>query len=169
MQVLEQKVKILEYSSTYQGRIEQLILPIQTLEFNVPITREEQPDLLNIQMTFQRGAGNFWVALWQNEVVGTIGIVDIGQNRVALKKMFVREDFRGKDKTVAASLMETAKNWCSDKGIKSILLGTVDGMKAAHRFYEKNGFVEIAKSALPKSFPIVAVDTKFYELNQPEK
>ena len=165
MRILEQKVQIIEYSSTYQGRIEQLILPIQTLEFNVPITREEQPDLLNVQMTFQHGAGNFWVALWHDEVVGTIGIVDIGQNQVALKKMFVREDFRGKDRAVAASLMETAKTWCSDRRIKAILLGTVDGMKAAHRFYEKNGFVEIAKSALPESFPIVAVDTKFYELD----
>ena len=35
---------------------------------------------------------------------------------------------------------------------------------AAHRFYEKNGFIELQKVALPKAFPIMAVDSKFYIL-----
>lgn len=29
----------------------------------------------------------------------------------------------------------------------------------------KNGFVEIEKESLPKNFPIMAVDTKFYSYN----
>jgi GNAT superfamily N-acetyltransferase len=169
MEVLEKTVQIVEYNPDYQKRIEQLILPIQTIEFKVPITREEQPDLMHIQATFQQGAGNFWVALWKDEVVGTIGIVDIGENQVALKKMFVRDDFRGKDKGVAASLMGRTKEWRQENGIETILLGTVDGMKAAHRFYEKNGFVEIARTALPNTFPIVTVDTKFYSLKLPQR
>ncbi|MGO7422080.1 GNAT family N-acetyltransferase, partial [Rhizobium ruizarguesonis] len=41
-------------------------------------------------------------------------------------------------------------------------LGTTDKFVAAHRFYEKNGFTEIAKSALPRTFPLMAVDSKFY-------
>jgi predicted N-acetyltransferase YhbS len=35
---------------------------------------------------------------------------------------------------------------------------------AAHRFYEKHGFSEIAPAQLPPSFPIMRVDTKFYRL-----
>ena len=79
--------------------------------------------------------------------------------------MFVRADFRGKEKGVAASLMNNAKVWCTNKDINVILLGTVDEMKASHRFYEKNGFVEIAKANLPVNYPIVSVDTKFYKLD----
>jgi GNAT superfamily N-acetyltransferase len=60
--------------------------------------------------------------------------------------------------------MTKVKEWCVNNGIEVILLGTVDRMQAAHRFYEKNGFVEIAKKALPNNFPIVQVDTKFYKL-----
>ncbi|HVN38503.1 MAG TPA: GNAT family N-acetyltransferase, partial [Myxococcota bacterium] len=33
---------------------------------------------------------------------------------------------------------------------------------AAHRFYAKNGFREIAKSDLPPSFPVMAVDDRFF-------
>lgn len=162
MQVLKKVVQIVEYVPEYQRSIEQLILPIQTVEFGVPITREEQPDLMNIAKTFQQGKGNFWVALSNKEVIGTIGVVDIGDRQVALKKMFVRSDFRGKDKGVAADLMDRATSWCAQNDIHTILLGTVDGMQAAHRFYEKNGFIEIPRQKLPSSFPIVSVDTKFY-------
>jgi hypothetical protein len=36
-------------------------------------------------------------------------------------------------------------------------------MRAAHRFYERNGFDEIDARALPASFPRMAVDTRFYQ------
>lgn len=36
---------------------------------------------------------------------------------------------------------------------------------AAHRFYEKNGFRELARSELPERFPVMAVDSKFYGLS----
>lgn len=167
------KVKVVEFEERFQKQIEELVLPIQTLEFGVKITREEQPDLMDIKGTFQRGNGNFWVVLRDvaeqepevaehERVVGTIGVVDIGNKQVALKKMFVHADARGKASGVAQALMDTAKNWCSAKGIESIILGTTPGMVAAHRFYEKNGFVEQQMNELPPNFPIVHVDTKFY-------
>lgn len=188
------KVKVVEFEDRFQKQIEELVLPIQTLEFGVKITREEQPDLMDIKGTFQRGDGNFWVVLHgdsdrakggnellsddneqaecvdelprdaagRERVVGTIGVVDIGNKQVALKKMFVHADARGKASGVAQALMDTAKNWCRAKGIESIILGTTPGMVAAHRFYEKNGFVEQQMDELPPNFPIVHVDTKFY-------
>jgi hypothetical protein len=48
------------------------------------------------------------------------------------------------------------------RSIRDIFLGTTPHFLAAHRFYEKNGFCEIAKSALPASFPVMEIDTKFY-------
>jgi N-acetylglutamate synthase-like GNAT family acetyltransferase len=50
------------------------------------------------------------------------------------------------------------------KGVKEIYLGTTDKFRAAHRFYEKNGFNEIAEYNLPGNFPVMEVDTKFYQL-----
>jgi hypothetical protein len=46
--------------------------------------------------------------------------------------------------------------------VRELYLGTTAKYLAAHRFYEKNGFREIARTALPESFPVMAVDTKFY-------
>lgn len=162
MQLNMVKLEIVEYEARFHGRVAELVVPIQRLEFGVPITLEEQPDLLDIPGTFQQGLGNFWLALNNDQVVGSIGIVDIGNGSVALKKMFVRSDMRGKQSGVAASLMERAKQWCRDNDIRTIYLGTVEQMKAAHRFYEKNGFAEIGCESLPKRFPLVSVDTKFY-------
>jgi GNAT superfamily N-acetyltransferase len=239
--VEENNVNIVEFEERFQKQVEELVLPIQTQEFGVKITREEQPDLMDIKGTFQRGVGNFWVVLRdcdetsgpqkrrasvspteresvsatvresvsatvcesvsatvcesvsateresvsatgratvggadcsvasqadepepRTRVVGTIGVVDIGNNQVALKKMFVHADARGKASGVAQALMDTAKNWCRERGVESIILGTTARMLAAHRFYEKNGFVEQQMEQLPPNFPIVHVDTKFY-------
>lgn len=161
--IVEKKIEVVEFESRYQQAVEELVLPIQQIEFGVKITREEQPDLVNIKNVFQKGNGNFWVALCDGNVIGTVGVVDIGNQQVALKKMFVKSEFRGKQFGVAQSLMDRAKQWCAARGVSSILLGTTAKMFAAHRFYEKNGFVELQTDELPPNFPVVHVDTKFYK------
>ncbi|MDR3617345.1 MAG: GNAT family N-acetyltransferase [Candidatus Obscuribacterales bacterium] len=150
------------FKPEYQLAIENLVLPIQQHEFAVGITREEQPDLLNISQTFQSNNGNFWVAIVDDLVVGCIGLVDIGDSQAALKKMFVHKDFRGKQSGVSRMLIQTAKHWCITNGIKTIFLGTVSQMIAAQRFYANNGFREVTVPQLPSNFPLVHVDTKFY-------
>jgi len=163
--IVENKVEIVEFEERYQKSVEELVLPIQQIEFGVQITREAQPDLVDIRNVFRKGDGNFWVALAGGKVVGTIGVVDIGDRMVALKKMFLHADYRGKQTGIAQSLMDRAKAWCREREIRSIILGTTAGMHAAHRFYERNGFIEQQKSDLPSNFPIVSVDTKFYRLD----
>jgi N-acetylglutamate synthase-like GNAT family acetyltransferase len=156
-------VTISPFVPEYGEQIFNLILPIQREEFAINVTREGQPDLAQIPDFYQRGVGNFWVALHQNLVVGTIALKDIGNSQVALRKMFVRADFRGKNKGgIAQKLMDEIFSWAKATKIVDIYLGTTSAFLAAHRFYEKNGFVEIAKSVLPEKFPVMSVDTKFY-------
>lgn len=142
-----------------------VILPIQQLEFGVPITLDAQPDLGNIRDFYQHGCGNFWVAEANGSVVGTIALLDIGGGNAALRKMFVAERFRGKEHGVAQSLLRNLLKWAAEKGVERVYLGTTAKFLAAHRFYEKNGFTEIAREQLPESFPIMSVDTKFYGLS----
>lgn len=42
------------------------------------------------------------------------------------------------------------------------MLGTLGQMKAAHRFYERNGFTALDASELPADFPRMKVDDRFY-------
>ena len=155
--------RVVVYEEKYQDAIIDLILPIQQKEFNVPITIQDQPDLQNISASYQHGNGNFWVALSEDEVVGTIALIDFNNDRVALRKMFVHHRHRGKEHGVAQQLFNELKKWCRLKGVKEIFLGTIDTMHAAHRFYLKNNFKELSKADLPKSFPLVRVDNKFFQ------
>ncbi len=150
------------FQNKYQTQIVELITNIQQHEFNIDITVDQQPDLKNIPEFYQKGNGNFWIALDDNRAVGTIALLDIGHNEAALRKMFVHEDYRGKAKGVAKKLLGVLLAWAKERGIDRIYLGTTPAFFAAHRFYEKNGFVEIFQDELPKSFQIMAVDTKFY-------
>jgi uncharacterized protein (DUF952 family)/GNAT superfamily N-acetyltransferase len=150
--------QVIGYEEKYKRAITDLILPIQQQEFNVPIAIEDQPDLQNIPSFYLKGNGNFWMAIKDGEVVGTIALVDIGNNQVALRKMFVHTQHRGKDKGVAQLLFDGLIDWCLQRNVKDVLLGTVDTMLAAHRFYTKNGFIQVSKEGLPSNFPIMRVD-----------
>lgn len=156
-------IEIKPFSDEYGDGIVSLILPIQQTEFGIPITLSDQPDLLDIPGFYQKGRGNFWVALSQSEVVGTISLLDIGNGQGALRKMFVKAEFRGKAHGVAQHLLNTLHEWSTLRGVREIFLGTTAQYLAAHRFYEKNGFSEILRAELPANFPVISVDTKFYK------
>ncbi len=155
-------VTIESYTSKYQQQVIELIVTIQSKEFGVPIVAEDQPDLKNIPHYYQKGSGNFWLALTNEKVLGTISLHDIGDKQVALRKMFVKKNFRGKPLNIGQNLMNTALVWSKKHQISDVFLGTVPNYYAAHRFYEKNGFNRIDQSNLPSSFTIMEVDKYFY-------
>jgi GNAT superfamily N-acetyltransferase len=157
-------VSIVPYSTEHAAGVISVILPIQQAEFGIPISLDAQPDLTDIPGVYQRGDGNFWVAIDAGSVVGTVALLDIGQHQAALRKMFVASSHRGAEHGVARELLQTLLAWCRERGVRTIYLGTTAKFLAAHRFYEKNGFRELARDALPESFPVMGVDSKFYEL-----
>jgi len=63
--------------------------------------------------------------------------------------------------------MDTLKAWARRSGYRTVLLGTTDRMRAAHRFYDKHGFVPIEPDRLPSEFPRMAVDTLFFRAEVP--
>ncbi|MFP8966765.1 GNAT family N-acetyltransferase [Pokkaliibacter sp. CJK22405] len=152
----------------HQTGIAELIVPIQQQEFNIPITFEDQPDLRQIESFYQHGKGNFWVALDGDKVVGSIALLDIGNDQAALRKMFVHPEYRGRERGVAAALLATLIAWSREQQLEEIYLGTTSAFLAAHRFYEKHGFLRIEPEALPERFPVMQVDTCFYALSLAE-
>jgi N-acetylglutamate synthase-like GNAT family acetyltransferase len=157
-------ITIEKFSNQYTAGIIDLILTIQVDEFAIPITLEEQPDLLSIDEFYQNGKGNFWVALHSGNVVGTIALLDIGKAQVAFRKLFVHRDYRGRKYDTASQLLAHLLAWSKLMRVEEIYLGTTAKYLAAHKFYEKHHFQEIEKRMLPEDFPIMEVDTKFYTL-----
>lgn len=158
-------VQIKRFDPADQQGVVDVIVPIQREEFGIPITAEDQPDLKAIPSFYQSGTGDFWVAKNGDQVVGTIGLKDIGAGRAALRKMFVSAAWRGREFGIAARLLQRLLEESRNRGVRQIYLGTTDKFLAAHRFYEKHGFTEVAKQDLPESFPVMAVDSRFYVLD----
>lgn len=160
-------MQIVPFSAELEAEVIDLIVGIQRGEFGIDIDADRQPDLRSIPAFYQLGAGNFWVARVDERVVGTISLLDIGQGQGALRKMFVHPEFRGPEIGAARSLLGALLEWAGEHSIHDVFLGTTAVFRAAHRFYEKNGFVEIPKLGLPPTFPIMDVDTRFYHLRLP--
>ncbi|WP_419785071.1 GNAT family N-acetyltransferase [Pseudodesulfovibrio sp.] len=155
-------MRIEPYLNHNADSIVQLITTIQINEFGVATSAEAQPDLRDIPGFYQNGAGNFWLAFEGGELVGTIALKDCGGGICALRKMFVKESFRGKRYGIGSALMRTLLDWAREQGVREIYLGTVDVYHAAHRFYEKNGFEEVSRQQVPESVPLMDVDVKYY-------
>ncbi|QEN86118.1 GNAT family N-acetyltransferase [Labrys sp. KNU-23] len=165
-------IRIRRFEPADRDRVLGVILPIQREEFGIEITAGDQPDLMRIDAFYQTGCGGFWVAEHEGAVIGTIGLKDIGlkdiglgqagRPQAALRKMFVATPYRGRPHGVASHLLDHLLAEARERGVGEIFLGTTAKFLAAHRFYEKNGFAEIARHDLPASFPVMAVDTKFY-------
>lgn len=156
--------RISPYDTRYYEQVKTLVTGIQSDELGSGITFEEQYDLQDIPGTYLKGKGNFWLALQGNEVIGTIGFIDLGSHMGSLKKMFVKSAYRGKAKAVAHNLLACLLLWAGENGFKHIYLGTGPTLHAAHRFYEKHGFELLDDKAIPRAVldTLVRVDTRRY-------
>lgn len=157
-------MRISAYAPAHREGVVALVLGIQRGELGVPITLQDQPDLADVPAAYLRARGGFWVAEDGGRVVGTIGLLDAGET-VVLRKMFVDAAYRGRAHGVAGALFDALLAHARGAGVSRILLGTRPEMRAAHRFYERHGFVRVAETALPASFPRMHVDSVFYALD----
>ncbi|UEQ77183.1 GNAT family N-acetyltransferase [Chryseobacterium arthrosphaerae] len=159
------KLQIQPLNNSYSEQAVDLILTIQQKEFNIPITVEDQPDLMQIESFYQEKGGNFWGAFIDGELVGSIALVKFDERAGAIRKMFVKKDFRGKELNIAQILLQILISFCHENGIDDLYLGTITVLKAAQRFYERNHFTKIEKEMLPVLFPLMSADDIFYHLN----
>lgn len=162
---METTLIIKPVKNNYCRQVVELILPIQQGEFNIPVTLEDQPDLLDIETYYHGTGGGFWAAVENGELLGTIGLIATGHNAGAIRKMFVKKEFRGKEYGIGQQLLDIVIEYAKAAHITDLYLGTVEILKAAHRFYERNGFRRISRSGLPSYFPLMPKDNVFYHLN----
>ncbi|WP_167630555.1 GNAT family N-acetyltransferase [Listeria valentina] len=158
-------MQIKSYEEKYRDQLIKLVLGVQQDEFGVAITLEDQPDLRDISNYYMDELGHFWVAVQDDKVVGTIGVLFLENGNAAIRKLFTDAEYRGKEYQTGQKLLDALEAFCAEKGKKTIYLGTTDKFKAAHRFYEKNAYEEINKMDLPADFHVLAVDSKFYQKN----
>ncbi len=102
------KINIIPFQDKHEKGVIELIVNIQQNEFGLPITALDQPDLADIKKKYQKQKGNFWVAESENQILGTISLLDIGNHMAALRKMFVHSSYRG---LKTGSGVEPVRKW----------------------------------------------------------
>ena len=163
--MFQESIIIKSIYNEYCSLVTDLILTIQKNEFGLPITLNQQPDLQDVETYYHLGCGNFWGAFTGGNLVGTIGLINCGHHIGCVRKMFVKKEYRGKELCIAQQLLNTLMLYCSEKDITYIYLGTTHRLKAAHRFYERNGFRPVDLEDLPTYFPRMMTNNVFYQFH----
>ena len=107
----------------------------------------------------------YWVAVYEGQVIGTIALMIIKHEYGILKRMMLKNEFRGTVHNVAKLLLQTAIDESEKNQLEHIYLGTMAQFKAAQSFYQKHGFHEIDEKELPADFLRNPIDTLFYRLS----
>ena len=66
---------------------------------------------------------------------------------------------------LANKLVEKLFQQAKKHQFKSIYIGTLDSFHWAHRFYQKHGFQQIPRKALPANFEADPLDSVFWKAN----
>ncbi len=138
-------ITIVEYSDEYKDQVRDVIgKTLADIEVIDPATLPiDDPDLDSIEKEYS-GNGRFWVALREGKVVGTVGVRDGGNQVAKLKRMFVLVDQHGSG--IGQQLLDTATDFAEQEGYKKMVLNTHEKMQRAHKFYERNGFLQTDKT-----------------------
>jgi N-acetylglutamate synthase-like GNAT family acetyltransferase len=153
-------VTIQKFERQWQAQVADLVLGIQNNEFNLGITLAMQIDLQDTEKFYNKGG--FWVAIVNEKVVGSIGLQELTEGVGILRKMFVDKNFRGKELSIAQKLFDVLLEEAQKMKLKQLYLDTPPIAYAAHRLYERNGFVETTRDKLPNTYKFVEMPLKFY-------
>lgn len=107
------------------------------------ISINSESDYKDLNSWLIKGEKNLWVAVYKNEVVGTIAILNVtkenNSKKIAeLKRMYVSSDMGRKG--IASKLYQTLENWCIKNNYSGIHLSTSGFQVPAIYFYLKMGF-----------------------------
>lgn len=136
--------QIIEYQQEYADRIIKVIDTVLKDIGTIPKSDEliDDEDLQHIGKIYT-GRGRFWIALFNNKIIGTVAIREIDHNTAKLNRMFVLTDYHGTG--IGQELLAKAVTFARSQNYKKIVLNTHKTMHRAHKFYENNGFQRVGE------------------------
>jgi N-acetylglutamate synthase-like GNAT family acetyltransferase len=94
--------------------------------------------LAKFALSFDARKDCLWIAETNGQMVGSIGIVGESNSEAQLRWFLVDPAMRGRG--LGRDLLDNALQFCRDRGLKSVFLWTVSGLKAAAHLYQSTGF-----------------------------
>ena len=155
-------VRIITYQEKYRQQVIDLILHIQNDEAKINLSLDEQPDLLDIPTCYEKDGGEFWLAVEDDTVIGTLALMNKGNGNAVLKKGFVRADYRKRG--ILGKLYATLLTFANEQELTTFVFDTPSVATNCHSFFEKHGYRRIKKEELPFSYEFPDRDSYLYML-----
>ncbi len=111
-------ISIIPFKNCYTQEVIDLVLHFQNDGTRPLVTVDNQPDLLNIVDAYINVGGNFWVAIDNNRVVGSIGIMPCNEEVAILKKSLYMKSIRERRFTLDRNYMLRYYNLQRRKSLK---------------------------------------------------
>lgn len=99
-------------------------------------------ELNNLKEKYGLPFGRLYLAYIDNEVAGCIALKRINKNNCEMKRLYVKEKYRGKK--IASKLVDKIIEDAKFIGYKYMLLDTLPFLKSAINLYKQKGFYEIS-------------------------
>lgn len=130
-------IKIITYHEKYKQDIIDLVL--DTYENQLGFVGYERPDIYDIPWFYlSEGYNNFWLAVKNDELVGTVWLIAKDSDLTYLKRMIVKKECRSQ--WLGKKLLDISLDFARKKGFTLIYAGTVPENLVAIKFYESQWF-----------------------------
>ena len=113
---------------------------------------------MDIPTCYEKNGGEFWLAVENDAVVGTLVLMNKGNGNAVLKKGFVCADYRKQG--ILGTLYATLLAFAKEKGIATFVFDTPSVATNCHHFFEQKGYHKITAAELP--FPYQYADRDSY-------
>lgn len=98
-------------------------------------------ELEHLDIKYGLPNGRLYIAFYNGELAGCIGLRKIDEQNCEMKRLYVRPDFRGKH--IGSKLVQQIIKDAKEIGYSHILLDTLPFLKSALHLYQTYGFYEI--------------------------
>lgn len=122
--------------------VKDLIVGILEKEFSAEEKNFFGSDIQNVSKTYAGEGDCFFVACDDDKIIGTAGIKREDERNALLRRIFVRDDYRGK--RIAFQLIQNAIDFCKKRGYEEVIFKTTSRMRNAINLCEATGFIKRA-------------------------
>jgi len=127
---------IQRYEDSRKEEVCDVVLDV-LLEHGFEYDRFKDADLEDLNNYYFTSGGTFFIGVAEDKVVGTAGVRKCTENLCEIRRIYLKEDFRGKGN--GKKLFRTALDFAG-KNCSGVMLKTDPTLKKAIDIYLKNGF-----------------------------
>lgn len=145
---MDEPLSIRPASNADVGAVRDLVFAVLREHGLEPDPDATDADLADLEASYLRDGGMFDVMVdASGRVVGTVGLLPLGDGRCELRKMYVAFSHRGRG--LGRRLVRAALDRARGLGFRRIELGTSSRLEAAIRLYESAGFRPFVPDHMP--------------------